>query len=327
MVKKTKETICEHCGNVFTQVSFTNSRFCSMRCVADARRIKNTKTKKCVVCGNDFSYYKGDPDCCSNACRKELTRINREMVSIDLRENKYKVCEICGKKNIPWWAKWHTCSKECKKEYIRLKSEKFYKTQSKFCVVCGETFFRRKNEGSTSFKKRKTCGIKCFPKLKKVDYSRECIICGKKFSSRNRETMCCSVECTAIYKQKPTKCSVCGTIYISNNGTGKMCDSCKAKLGTRKMFVDELKAWKLSVHKKDNCECFVCGCKDDLNAHHIYQWADNRDIRFLVENGITLCREHHVQVHKMYKSGTLSSEELWQMVYGNTLVQATFMAS
>lgn len=56
--------------------------------------------------------------------------------------------------------------------------------------------------------------------------------------------------------------------------------------------------WKLEVLKRDNNKCVKCGTKEKLHAHHIKPFSDNKELRYEVSNGITLCNQCHKEVHK-----------------------------
>ena len=56
--------------------------------------------------------------------------------------------------------------------------------------------------------------------------------------------------------------------------------------------------WRKNVYKRDKYSCQICGKKKDIVAHHIKAFADYPDLRFNVENGITLCRSCHFKVHR-----------------------------
>lgn len=58
------------------------------------------------------------------------------------------------------------------------------------------------------------------------------------------------------------------------------------------------KSWRVAVFKRDGFKCQFpgCKCKTKLNAHHIIRWADAPTMRFVVTNGITLCRSHHKMI-------------------------------
>lgn len=55
------------------------------------------------------------------------------------------------------------------------------------------------------------------------------------------------------------------------------------------------KEWRLSVYKRDKfvCQWPNCTFKKKLHAHHIYKWADFPALRFVLDNGISLCKIHH----------------------------------
>lgn len=59
-------------------------------------------------------------------------------------------------------------------------------------------------------------------------------------------------------------------------------------------------AWRKLVYKRDGFRCQMPGCNSIrggiLHAHHIQKWADNPSLRFVVGNGITLCKKCHVRV-------------------------------
>ena len=63
-------------------------------------------------------------------------------------------------------------------------------------------------------------------------------------------------------------------------------------------------AWRKAVYKRDNysCQWPNCTLKSKLNAHHIKNWAQFPGLRFVIENGITLCRYHHDMIKGLEES-------------------------
>lgn len=61
----------------------------------------------------------------------------------------------------------------------------------------------------------------------------------------------------------------------------------------------EYRQWRKSVFERDNYTCQVCGVSGgELNAHHIKPFSVYPDLRFDVSNGLTLCKQCHINVHK-----------------------------
>lgn len=53
--------------------------------------------------------------------------------------------------------------------------------------------------------------------------------------------------------------------------------------------------WSNQVRRRDKWKCALssCECMGKVEAHHIRSWKDNPDLRYDVDNGITLCHFHH----------------------------------
>lgn len=54
--------------------------------------------------------------------------------------------------------------------------------------------------------------------------------------------------------------------------------------------------WSKNVKKKDGYKCKINNkdCKGRLEAHHILRWRDYPELRYEINNGITLCHYHHL---------------------------------
>ena len=57
----------------------------------------------------------------------------------------------------------------------------------------------------------------------------------------------------------------------------------------------EYKQWRLKVYKRDNYKCVInnCDCSGRIIAHHILSFTYYPELRYEINNGITLCRFHH----------------------------------
>lgn len=55
------------------------------------------------------------------------------------------------------------------------------------------------------------------------------------------------------------------------------------------------KDWRIKVYRRDLFRCKISNsdCKGRIEAHHILSWKDHYNLRYEVNNGITLCHAHH----------------------------------
>ena len=53
--------------------------------------------------------------------------------------------------------------------------------------------------------------------------------------------------------------------------------------------------WRKQTRKRDNWKCKISNqdCAGRIEAHHILPWKDYPELRYDVNNGITLCHAHH----------------------------------
>ena len=59
--------------------------------------------------------------------------------------------------------------------------------------------------------------------------------------------------------------------------------------------------WRKSVYERDNYTCQKCNKYSEyLNAHHIESYANNKELRTTLSNGITLCENCHNDLHHQY---------------------------
>ena len=66
----------------------------------------------------------------------------------------------------------------------------------------------------------------------------------------------------------------------------------------------ENREWKKAIFDRDNDTCQKCLVRGgELEAHHILPWALFPELRFEVENGITLCETCHDRYHFVWKYG------------------------
>lgn len=67
--------------------------------------------------------------------------------------------------------------------------------------------------------------------------------------------------------------------------------------------------WRKSVYKKNNYKCVVCNSNKNINAHHLYNYADYPLLRTSIDNGETLCQECHIEFHIRYGKSCNTKEQ------------------
>jgi len=90
----------------------------------------------------------------------------------------------------------------------------------------------------------------------------------------------------------------------------------KTLLNERMRRGKDFAKWRKKVFERDNYICQKCkkrskkGERIELHPHHILNFSNHEDLRFIVDNGVTLCVECHQEFHKRY--GWINNNE-WQM--------------
>lgn len=73
----------------------------------------------------------------------------------------------------------------------------------------------------------------------------------------------------------------------------------------------EYNLWRESVFARDNWTCQKTGIKGGkLVSHHILNFSKYPELRFAIDNGITLSRESHIKFHKLYGKKNNTREQL-----------------
>jgi len=73
----------------------------------------------------------------------------------------------------------------------------------------------------------------------------------------------------------------------------------------------EFRLWRESVFARDNWTCQKTGIKGGkLHPHHIKNFAQYPELRFAIDNGITLSEKAHMQFHHKYGSKNNTKEQI-----------------
>ena len=140
-------------------------------------------------------------------------------------------------------------------------------------------------------------------KLSKVKQGKKkiinCLTCNLEFNipkSQENKRKFCSYEC--YWKDKTGKESHLKGVKMPNRSGENHFAWIKdrTKLAKRQERNDmAYKEWRKNVWLRDNFTCKIANpnCKGHIEAHHILSWRDFPELRYEINNGITLCHAHH----------------------------------
>lgn len=76
--------------------------------------------------------------------------------------------------------------------------------------------------------------------------------------------------------------------------------------------------WREGVYRRDDWTCQKCKTRGKkLHSHHIQNFSQYSNLRFVVENGITLCENCHNHFHKKYGFTSNTKEQLEKFLIGD----------
>jgi len=81
----------------------------------------------------------------------------------------------------------------------------------------------------------------------------------------------------------------------------------KGRVDNKKYRRLKYRQWRKKVYERDNYICQSCGAKSGdgkkiyLNAHHLKSWSEYPELRYNIDNGITLCYSCHQKIHNNFK--------------------------
>lgn len=154
--------------------------------------------------------------------------------------------------------------------------------------------------------------------IKIIKEKKKCPICSSLFYPCYKTRVYCSRECSQKHLKeiaakgnplfKPQKGrkrpEISGPLHPNwKGGITKERDLLKGSM--------EYREWQCAVFKRDNWECQKCNKHGGtLTAHHIRNFADNKELRFALSNGVTMCPECHNRFHALYTCFNNTWEQL-----------------
>lgn len=85
----------------------------------------------------------------------------------------------------------------------------------------------------------------------------------------------------------------------------------------------DIRLWREAVFARDNWTCQKTKVKGGrLVAHHIQNFSKYPELRFAIDNGITLSNESHIAFHKKYGNKNNTMEQIEEYIKGYTEIKS-----
>lgn len=313
------EKFCKGCEKTFTISEYGVNRATKDGLQRKCKKcinvvVQNRYTLSCEQCGSSFSSHSKKIRFCGNQCAG-ASRRNRMQAS----------CAHCGESIIAIESRVRRsenlfCNNKCYGKYksnmLSGDASPIYTRVKKNCLFCScEMTVKKSRFSRTSY-----CSKECYssdqskrmsgekhPNYKKIECS--CATCGARFyrapSAIKTENLFCGKNCLGI--------------HVSHLFSGQNHPQYKHGISddARKKRQDRegIPSWRKKVFSRDRYTCQCCGQVGyDLNAHHIYNYADHPLRRVDVGNGITLCKECHSEFHSRYGRKNTNQKQLNEFI-------------
>jgi hypothetical protein len=101
---------------------------------------------------------------------------------------------------------------------------------------------------------------------------------------------------------------------MSKSHKGEKCNFWKGGITPRNLAIRnsiEYRLWREAVFARDNWTCQKTGKRGfELHPHHIKNFAQYPELRFAIDNGITLSEASHKEFHRIYGKENNTKEQL-----------------
>jgi hypothetical protein len=141
-------------------------------------------------------------------------------------------------------------------------------------------------------------------------------------NGENRSFLKCECECGKISFIRPKGAKILAS---------KSCYGCWDKRGDKnpnydpsitdeerfsKRVLDPLnREWIKLVKKRDHYKCQITGKTGSVCAHHVESWNKNKELRYDVNNGITILKSLHIEFHKRYGLGDNTRQQYEEFIF------------
>jgi hypothetical protein len=245
--------------------------------------------------------------------------------AVEVRSDQLKETSCCGQacKN-RFEAESHIGEIWGELKILRINTESCPKNSNIYYDVecsCGTIKTMKKSDvvGDLGKPRRTTCGESCTNRLKAEELVgktfgrltvRQAILVPQYDSAgrkSNRTSLVCDCSCGGIKTAslhsirdgRTTSCDCVRTenasSYLGEKNPNWNNDS--SSQNQRDRTSKENRVWALAVLARDGYSCRRCGCIENLECHHILNFATHENLRFEVDNGVALCKKCHREFH------------------------------
>ena len=140
------------------------------------------------------------------------------------------------------------------------------------------------NKGSIGIMKAWNKGIKKEPTPKKIRNLGICLLCRNNIltTASTKKQIFCSQKCHGAYR-------------VGINNPRWITDRTQLKDDHKDRWGQLHRDWSRQVKNRDNWKCRIANtnCEGRVESHHILSWKEYPELRYKINNGITLCHFHH----------------------------------
>lgn len=250
----------------------------------------------CVVCGNSFTPYRPMNKTCSKGCRvnqilqqkkdyyqmtkntkqKEYRDKNKIIISKKRRSRYLKNKEHENAKHKEWYNRNRHSEIESAKKRMKEKYELDPVKINKYNMKLYYKYHEKRKAHSREYAQRENIR----PKRLKL---------GRIYYQKNREIIIKRVA--EWHKLHPES-----SLKSMKKHIKKMETALELPNNT---YSWALQSWSKTIRKINGNYCAICGSTHKLNSHHIFYKSQHPELSLNINNGIPLCKEHHLEVHRL----------------------------
>lgn len=165
------------------------------------------------------------------------------------------------------------------------------------CLSCTKTF------KDYSSNKRKYCSRPCAYSTFHKTYEHSCSECKKIFNNKKKQSKFCSLSCSGKSARRGKVPWNKGVKYLAISGSYHWNWKGGNRRGKRGA---EQRRFRNAVLTRDNYKCVICGNAEGLVADHIKPYAYYPELREVIDNGRTLCKDCNYESTYISKDWSLA---------------------